>query len=557
MTSQYKMAHSIWGTLIFSLYCEHMEREVSSLLKADTGQLSCKETCESNQTEEVEVLQSYEYAAGRNRWGGQYCCVPLCRSSSGERLERERLGMARVSFHSFPDVKTDRGKLWIAKIRRDPGSNFVVNLNTKVCSLHFTTDDYISGDAINSKRRVLKATAVPTIFPWTTEKQKRTSVTSKLALSMNQRCDVQKSVEEHKSQYLTSDDDNMEFESYDSDSPEICQTEQLLQEIKGLQSKLTQAETELRRSQFRFEYIKHDDEMVRFYTGIPDHATLMALYEEILEDDAKVMRQWEGKKSKGCYADIKPGRHHKLPLLEQFFLTLVRLRLGLLEQDLANRFDISVSSVSRITATWINLMFHSFKAIERYPPWHVVEKHMPEAFKKEYPNTRLIIDATEFQVERPSSLLTQSCTFSSYKNRNTVKVLIGIIPSGVIAYVSSTYEGSISDKKLVEVCGILDKLESGDEIMADKGFQIQDLLAPLGVRLNIPPFLNSKVQMPVSDVLLTRKIAHLRIHVERAIGRVKDFRILQHTLPATMWDSINEVVYVCCMLTNLSPPLVA
>ena len=170
---------------------------------------------------------------------------------------------------------------------------------------------------------------------------------------------------------------------------------------------------------------------------------------------------------------------------------------------------------------------------------------MPEAFRKEYPNTRLIIDATEFQVERLSSLLTQSCTFSSYKNRNTVKVLIGIIPSGVIAYVSSTYEGSICDKKLVEVCGILEKLECGDEIMADKGFQIQDLLAPLDVRLNIPPFVNGKVQMPVIDVLLTRKIAHLRIHVERAISRVKDFRILQHTLPATMWDSRLMRLYMC------------
>ena len=162
-----------------------------------------------------------------------------------------------------------------------------------------------------------------------------------------------------------------------------------------------------------------------------------------LEDDTKVMRQWEGKKSMDCYTHNKSGCHHKLTLLEQFFLTLVRL--GLLEQNLANRFDISVS---RITATWIYLMFHSFKAIERYPPWHVVEKYMPEASKNEYPNSCLIIDNTEFQVERPSSLLTQS--FSSYKNRNTVKVLVGIIPSGVIAYVSSTYEGSISDKKIVE-----------------------------------------------------------------------------------------------------------
>ena len=41
--------------------------------------------------------------------------------------------------------------------------------------------------------------------------------------------------------------------------------------------------------------------------------------------------------------------------------------------------------------------------------------------------------------------------------------------------------GLFLTKKLVEVCGILEKLECGDKIMADKGFQIQDLLAPLGV----------------------------------------------------------------------------
>jgi len=94
------------------------------------------------------------------------------------------------------------------------------------------------------------------------------------------------------------------------------------------------------------------------------------------------MRLWKGKKIKDCYADNKAGRHHKLPLLEQFFLTLVRLCLSLLEQDLANRFDISVSSVSRITATLINLMFHSFKAIEHYPPWHVVENVCPKHLRR-------------------------------------------------------------------------------------------------------------------------------------------------------------------------------
>jgi len=181
---------------------------------------------------------------------------------------------------------------------------------------------------------------------------------------------------------------------------------------------------------------------------------------------------------------------------------------------------------------------------------------MPQVFQEDYPNTRIIIDATEFPIQRPSSLLSQSCTFSAYKNRNTVKILIGVTPSGAISFVSDAYEGSISDRKLVEVCGLLEKLEPGDEIMADKGFTIQDMLVPYGVRLNVPPFLQSNTQMAANDVFATKKIARLRVHVERAIGRVKDYRILQGMLPASMWDSISDIIYVCCMLTNFGPPLV-
>ena len=130
--------------------------------------------------------------------------------------------------------------------------------------------------------------------------------------------------------------------------------------------------------------------------------------------------------------------------------------------------------------------------------------------------------------------------FFLQKLKNIVKVLIGITPSGAISFVSEAYEGSISDRKLVEVCGILEKLEPGDEIMADKGFTIQDLLVPLGVRLTMPPFLLANAQMPASDVFTTKKIARLRVHVEQAIGRVKDYRISQGSLPACMWDSFKS-----------------
>ena len=48
--------------------------------------------------------------------------------------------------------------------------------------------------------------------------------------------------------------------------------------------------------------------------------------------------------------------------------------------------------------------------------------------------------------------------------------------------------------------------------MADKGFTIEDLL-PLGVCLNITPFLGQSLKMPAEDVVKTQVIVSLRIHV--------------------------------------------
>ena len=74
------------------------------------------------------------------------------------------------------------------------------------------------------------------------------------------------------------------------------------------------------------------------------------------------------------------------------------------------------------------------------------------------------------------------------------KGLIGISPSGYPSFVSSLYAGRISDKKITKDCGILDLLEPGDQVMADRGFDIESDL-PSGVTLNIPPFLDGKDQL--------------------------------------------------------------
>ena len=489
-------------------------------------------------------------------WQGHYCCVPLCHNSAGGHTERERLGVPKVSFHCFPDVNSTRGKEWIQKIRRDHGRDFIVTKRTKICSDHFMPNDFVLSDqSLQGGRRRLKSSAVPSAFAWT-KNNKRTSITSQKAL---QPLTIDNAMEQSTYSEEVYPSNETDVECYCTSTEVMDEQNQiagLQKELFELKSKLKEIENMLSRTLFRLENIKDDNNLIKFYTGFSDYVMLMAFYNEVLECDALFMRQWSGQRSKCEYDDVKVGPSYKLPLKEQFFMTLVRLRLGLLELDIATRFGISQASVSRITNTWINLMYHNLKSIETFPPWHIVKKYMPEAFKKQYPNTRIIIDATEFSIERPSSLLSQACTFSSYKNKNTVKVLVGVTPSGAISFVSEAYEGSISDRKLVEVSGLLEKLEPGDEIMADKGFTIQDLLIPRGVRLNIPPFLKANTQMAANDVFATKNIAQLRIHVERAIGRIKEYRILQGTLPASMWDSISDVIYVCSMLTNFGPPLV-
>ena len=92
----------------------------------------------------------------------------------------------------------------------------------------------------------------------------------------------------------------------------------------------------------------------------------------------------------------------------------------------------------------------------------------------------------------------------------------------------------MSDKAITSKCGIIDLLERGDNVMADCGFKIQVLLEPKGVTLNMPPFLGKHKQLPLRQVTETRQIAELCIHVERAIGRIKSYRILQGVMPLSL-----------------------
>ena len=183
---------------------------------------------------------------------------------------------------------------------------------------------------------------------------------------------------------------------------------------------------------------------------------------------------------------------------------------------------------------------------------------LPHSFRKQFPNTFAIIDGSELFLQTPSDLFVQSSTWSQYKHNNTAKFLIACTPNGSISYISPVFVGSISDVELTKNSGFLTTLQDkpGVSIMADRGFTIKDMLKELNIDLNMPPFLEGKRQFSSEDVQEGRKIASLRIHVERAIGRIKTFRILKDTIPISLARLTNQIVHICAYLSNFHPGLV-
>ena len=157
----------------------------------------------------------------------------------------------------------------------------------------------------------------------------------------------------------------------------------------------------------------------------------------------------------------------------------------------------------------------------------------------------------------PGSLLLNGELFSSYKNHTTLKGLIGIAPSGAITFISQLYTGSISDREIVIRSGFLAQaFVDGDTIMADKGFTLQDIL-PLGTTLNIPPFLGQNTQMSAEDVIHTQQIASVRIHVERAINRIKNYKIWSGVVPLSSFGPVNQMWSICAFLCNTQDKLIS
>ena len=288
-----------------------------------------------------------------------------------------------------------------------------------------------------------------------------------------------------------------------------------------------------------YSQVEANDKMLKLYTGLQNKKTFEWIINKIKDKIAK-LQYYQGKrlfteKNDQTSQKKKSGRKASLSPENCLFLTLLRLLVGPPEQDIAFRFGISVALVSRILVTWISFMARELSYLIYCPDREDVQSYYPQCFQR-YNNTIGIIDCTEGILEKPSVTKAQSQTYSTYKSRNTWLKPVCITPAQTMSFICKCYGGCASDRFITEDCHILDKLQYGDNLMADKDFNISDLIISKGSQLIISPFLREKQRSSKKNCKKTSDIAKARIYVERAIAWIKDFRILNGAFSITMKD---------------------
>ena len=314
--------------------------------------------------------------------------------------------------------------------------------------------------------------------------------------------------------------------------------EQMLKEIARLQEENSCLKKDVQDKTFGFMFLNKgkSDFRTKFYTGLPNYEAFEWLYSL-------------------CQNDLPNSKI--LIAKDVLLLILMKIRLNLTNQDLAYRFNVSVFHISTVLNRGFQTLAASLQFLVRWPSKDCVLRTLPGVFRPRFSKCRVIIDCTEIFIERARNLTVRALTWSNYKHHNTIKILVGIAPTGAISFLSKAFGGRVSDKVITQKSGFLDLLEHGDLVLADRGFLISEDLAARGASLAIPSFTKGKKQLSMMEVEFCRRLSRVRIHVERAMERIKNFKIISGILPLKLVPQADNILLICAALSNLQGRLVS
>lgn len=212
----------------------------------------------------------------------------------------------------------------------------------------------------------------------------------------------------------------------------------------------------------------------------------------------------------------------------------------------------SSSTISRVFVAWMVFLRCVLDEVNLKPLPGFIEAFLPRVFVDAgYADCGILGDNTETWIAQSENFELNNLTFSHYKNHTTGKVSVWIFPHGALCKCSDAFPGSISDEQLTEQLGVIDYCPKGKVVMTDKGFAISDLCHEMGVHHNRPPLKNN-CQYDENDINLNFDIATLRIYNENAIGRIRDWSILNKCWPSGRVDLLGICWIALAHIVNLT-----
>lgn len=519
---------------------------------------------------------------------GEHCCAIDC---------SHKRGTHDCHFYSFPSAPEWREK-WITAIKRcavtedgkvRPGVRWEPKPHHRLCSCHFTdppnprsrrlfwnhvVPDVLPGSSISKSRPTSKSTnrkfspkkSRKCLFKddetTTTDNEEGSQAMDEERdnlVAAQEHCNVgwpSLSTLEHDHDYCGTVRAGRVAQEFDIMKKHVPEFHTFLSDFESVSKKAEMYDSLLSKGQIlSLPAMKDDPKNMRYYTGFPSYSTFSAVFQylKFYAEDMQYVSQL-GKKHHTETFQQKPGPARVLSLEEEFFATLVRLRLGIPSKDCARRFGIAESTFSNIFNTWVVLIA---KELERICSMPSTEKSINQqaACFDNFENVRIVLDCTEVFSQTPGNLDAHKQLHSNYKHHSTIKFLVGISPNGAITYVSKMWGGRASDKVITKDSDeLLSALEEGDRVMVDRGFTIAEDL-PSGVKLLIPPFKNRNTgQLTAEQLEYSEKISQARIHVERAMRAIKEYRLLEFEVKLAMINNYENIFKACAYLVNFKSP---
>ena len=261
------------------------------------------------------------------------CYIPGCKNRSNKHE------CQHISFYKLPSDNDLRYK-WLCRIHQP----IVISSCTTICSTHFE----------GGKKSIDHP--VPTIFPWS-----RKAVKRKPPIERRPMPSAAKKVK--------------------YDEPLTAELVDLNKQLSEVKAELEAKSEEVTKLKERVQQLEHfqvpqNDRDAHFFTGLPTYAVFLCLLEPLLSN----LRYRSDVSQRDCATPVC-SRTRALSPIDELFLTLMKLRLGLLNQDLAYRFNISITSVSRIFRTWLVFLDQQLRPLITWPSRDAIDSAMPPQFK--------------------------------------------------------------------------------------------------------------------------------------------------------------------------------